>query len=168
MTGIETVAAIATVVGSAATAAGTIAAGNAGEEQGEYEAAQLDIKAKEEQAAAQQEAQQLRERKERALSSLTARSAASGFSATDPTALALSDEIERYGTLQEQLAQYGGKSRRAGLEAQATGSRISGKAAKKGSRLSAAGTILGGVSSLGKYGGPLSSSGSAPASYRYG
>lgn len=167
MTGIETIAAIATVAGSAVSAVGTIAAGNAAKEQADYEAAQLDIKAKEEQAAAQQEAQQLREKKERALSSLTARAAASGFSATDPTALALSDEIERYGTLQEQMAQYGGKSRRAGYEAQATGTRITGQAAKKGSRLSAAGTILGGISSLGKYGGSVKGGGS-PSSYRYG
>lgn len=140
------------LVGSVVSAAGTLAAGKAQQQQAEYEAAQLDIKAKEEQAAAQQEAQQLRERKERAQSTLTARSAASGFSATDPTALALADEITRYGTLQEQMAQYGGKSRRRGYEAQAEGSRLSGRAAKAGARYSAMGTILGGITSMARYG----------------
>lgn len=145
---------LATIGGSAVSAMGTIAAGNAAQQQAEYEAQQLDIRAKEEQAQAQQEAKQYREQKERAQSALTARAAASGFSATDPTALALADEIERYGTLQEQLAQYGGKSRRAGTEAQATGVRMTGKAKKQGSRYSAVGTILSGVGSglSGRYG----------------
>jgi hypothetical protein len=164
---ITTAMMVATIAGSAVSAAGTIAAGNAEAQQAEYQAAQLDIRAKEEQAQGQQEAKQLREQKERALSSLTARSAASGFSATDPTSLALADEIERYGTLQEQMAQYGGKSRRTGTEAQATGARISGKAAKKGSKLSAAATILGGISSgLSKY-NTGSGGGSSSGSYRY-
>lgn len=143
---------LATVGGSAVSAMGTIAAGDAAYESAKYEAAQLDIKAKEEQAQAQQEAKQFREQKERAQSALTARAAASGFSATDPTALALLDELERYGTLQEQMAQYGGKSRRAGTEAQATGVRMTGKAERRGSRYSAAGTILSGIGGgLSKY-----------------
>jgi hypothetical protein len=165
---ITTAMLVATVAGSVMEAGGTIAAGNAAKQQADYEAAQLDIRAKEDQAQGQQEAKQLREQKERALSSLTARSAASGFSATDPTSLALADEIERYGTLQEQMAQYGGKSRRTGTEAQATGARISGKAAKKGSKLSAAATILGGISSgLSKYNTGSGGGGSSSGSYRY-
>jgi len=165
---ITTAMLVATVAGSAVTAAGTIAGGDAAEQSAKYEAAQLDIKAKEDQAQAQQDAKQLREQKERAQSALTARSAASGFSATDPTSLALLDELERYGTLQEQLAQYGGKSRRAGTEAQATGVRMTGKAQKRGSRYSAAGTILSGIGSgLSKY-NPGTFGGSGGSSYRYG
>lgn len=150
MAGLTAIATVAGLVGSAVSAAGTIAAGNAAQQQADYVAAQYDIKAKEEQAQGQLEARQLREKKELAQSALTARSAASGFSATDPTTLALADEIERYGTLQEQMAQYGGKSRRRGYEAQAKGKRISGKAARTGSRYGAAGTILGGISSMNK------------------
>lgn len=159
-------ATIATIAGTVVSAAGTIAAGNAADKQAQYEAAQLDIRAKEEQAQAQQEAKQLREQKQRAQSTLTARSAASGFSATDPTALALNDELERYGTLQEQLAQYGGKSRRAGVEAQAASARLSGKAQKTASRYSAAGTILGGLGGLSKYN--PGTYGSSSGSGRYG
>ena len=160
-------ATIATIAGSFVSAAGTIAAGKAEQQAANYEAQQLEIRAKEEQAQAQQEARQYREQKERAQSSLRARAAASGFSATDPTALALNDELERYGTLQEQMAQYGGKSRRVGTEAQATGARLTGRAKAIGAKYSAVGTILGGI------GGGLSrynsgSYGSTASAGRYG
>jgi hypothetical protein len=165
MTGLEMLAIGATIAGSAVSAAGTIAAGKAAQQSADYEAAQLDINAKEEQAAAQRDAQQYKDRKELALSSLQAQSAASGFSATDPTTLAIADEIERYGTVQEQMAQYGGKSRRRGLQDQATGRRLEGKAARKGSMYSAAGTILGGIgSSISRIPG----SGPSTGSLRYG
>ena len=167
MAALPAIAAIATIAGSVVTASGTLAAGKAAQQEANYEAQQLDIEAKNRQAKAQVEAGELRRRKDLALSNLQANAAASGFSATDPTSLALADEIARYGTYQEQLAQYGGTSERAGLEAQAEGRRISGKAARIGSRYSAAGTILGGVSSLaGKF--PSGSSAPSGASYRYG
>ena len=146
---------IATGVSMAATAAGTIvgaagarAQGKAAQAAAEFQAQQQEIRAKEEQAAAQREAQQLRRRKELALSELQARSAASGFSATDPTSLALADEIAKYGTMQEQMAMYGGTSRRAGLESQAFASRFEGRMARQAGRINAASTILGGVSSI--------------------
>lgn len=159
-----TIAPIAQVAGTGLTALGTIAAGRNAAAQGkmaqqaaDYEAAQLDIRAKEEKAAAQREAREFQRRKEHALSSLQARGASSGFSATDPTALAIADELARYGTLQEQTAQYGGSSRMAGTYAQADARRMAGdmalmegKAKKSSSYLTAAGTILGGISDLGK------------------
>lgn len=156
------VSAVATIGGMAmqlasanAAAAAQKAAGQAAKQSADFEAAQLDIRAKEEQAAAQRESEQIRRRRDLALSSLTARSAASGFSATDPTTLSIGDEITRYGTTQEQMAMYGGASRRAGVESQAAGRRFEGEAALRGANLSAsarrydaAGTILGGVSNL--------------------
>lgn len=180
---------IATVAGTAVSAVGTIAAGKAQAQQAkdeglvrkqsaDYQAAQLEMKGKEEQAAAQQEAEQYKRNKTLALSSLQSKAAGSGFSATDPTALALADEISRYGTLQEQMAMYGGTSRRAGLEDQAAGERFSGqsayvagrntaKAIKKASYFDAASTILGGASTLaGKYAKPAAPA--ASSSYRYG
>lgn len=157
-------AAIATVVsavtgmaGSYISAQGTLAAGKAADQAAKYEAAQLDIKAKEEQAAAQRDMLDQRREKELALSKLQSNAAASGFSATDPTSLALADEIEKYGTVKEQMAMYGGTSRRTGIEAQAHGRRMEGQAARIGSKYSAAGTILGGISTMaGKYAGPKS------------
>jgi hypothetical protein len=165
---------LATIASTALTAAGTIAAGNAAAAQGEatknaseYQAKQLEAQGKEQQAEAQVQAQQLGRQKRLALSSLTTNAAASGFSATDPTALALSDEIAKYGTLQEQTAMYGGARARQGLETNAAGQRYSGeiadilgKSKQSSSYLSAAGTILGGVSTMaGRYGGALPQTG---------
>lgn len=166
----EVISTVATVAGTAVTAAGTIAAGKSAKRAADYEAAQLDIRAKEEQAAAQREAEQLRRRKEVALSTLTANAAASGFTATDPTALQIADDIENYGTMQEQMAMYGGQSRRVGTEAQAEGRRYEGRAALSGAKSKAMGTILGGVTTLAdRYalrGRPQASGAASP--YRYG
>lgn len=159
---------VATLAGAGITAAGTIAAGDSTEKIAEFEAKQLEAKGKEEQAAGQKEAREYRRKKELALSRNQTVAAASGFSATDPTALALQDEIARYGTYQEQMAQYGGESRRSGLEGQAAGRRYEGKAEKRASRFRAAGTILGTAGSLaGKYGGGTGGS-SGGTSLRYG
>ena len=167
MATLTVISAIASLAAAGATAVGTIAAGEAQQEAANYEAAQLEQEGKQRQAESQLQAQQYRRRKELKLSELQAKAAGSGFSATDPTALALADEISRYGTYQEQIAQFGGRRQRAGLEAQAVGRRLSGKAAAKGARYSAAGTILGGISSFAsKYNSPASSS--AGGSFRYG
>ena len=155
MAELAVISAIAGMAGSFVQAQGTIAAGKAAQASANYEAQQLDIKAKEEQAAAQRDAQEFGRRKDLALSELQSKSAGSGFSATDPTTLAIADEVAKYGTMQEQMAMYGGESRRTGIEAQATGRRMEGKAAMAGARSSALGTILGGISSMaGKFAGP--------------
>src|SRR3990167_11241300 len=96
MSGLETVALIASIAGAATTAVGTIAAGNAKAAQAEseakaqeFQAKQLDLSSKEERASAQRDSLELRRRKNLALSQLQSRAAGSGFTATDPTALAL-------------------------------------------------------------------------------
>lgn len=162
--------AIATMVGTGVSAVGTLASGKATQQQyiqagtaerdaRELVARQLTAKGKEEMAAAQQEAAQYKRNKDLTQSTLQNRAAAGGFMATDPTAMALADEIDKYGTLQEKLALWGGASRRAGLESQAAGERFtgnsaysaalqSGKNARRASYFNAASTILGGVSTL--------------------
>lgn len=181
----------ALIASTAISAVGTIASGHAAEQQGralqqqyiqqgqankqamEFEAEQLENQAKTEFALGQREMFEKRRGKELALSSLTARSAASGFSATDPTTLALGDEISRYGTYQEQASMYGGEAAAEGLNLSAAGRRFSGeqglrsaiasgeaaaasgRAARNASYFGAAGTILGGLSGMaGKYGSP--------------
>jgi hypothetical protein len=178
----STVAPVASVVGTGLTAAGTIAAGRSAAAQGkfaqqaaDYEAAQLDIRAKEEKAAAQRDAREFQRRKEHALSANQARAGAGGFSATDPTALAIADELARYGTLQEQTAQYGGNSRMAGTYAQANArrmegdmARFEGNAKKNASYLNAAGTIMGGITDLASKYNPKGAGGWKTTTYRYG
>lgn len=155
MAGLGTIATVLSIAGGVANAVGTVAAGRAQIQAGRdqqavanFEADQLDMQAKEERAAAQQEALQLKRQKTLALSKLQARGAASGFTATDPSALHLAGEIEGYGTLQQQLAMYGGDSRARGLTASADARRFEGRAAARGGKLAAAGTIIGGISSM--------------------
>jgi hypothetical protein len=160
-----TVAPWITAAGTAVGALGTIAAGKDAKRNAAYEKAQLDIQAKEAQAASQREAEQYRRRKDLALAEITNKAAASGFTATDPTALAIADDVQRYGTLQEQMAMYGGASRRAGLEAQGNAAVMEGDSKYRASKWSAASTILGGVGTLADKYAPKTAKSS---SYRYG
>ena len=183
----------ALIASTAISAVGTIASGQAAARQGEalqqqyiqqgqaqqqaaeFEAAQFDIQAKNEFASGQRDMLEKRRNKKLALSTLQARSASSGFSATDPTTLALGDEISRYGTYQEQFSLYGGENAAVGSRLAAAGRRFSGeqalrssyasgeaaaeagRAARTSSYFNAAGTILGGISGMaGKYGGTSS------------
>ncbi|MEY9099065.1 DNA-binding protein H-NS [Sinorhizobium fredii] len=141
------VSAGATIAGGAIAAQGQKQAAASQKAALDYQAKQLEMQGKEEQAAAQHEVFQQRREKELALSALQARGAASGFDPTDATGLQIGEDIEKYGTLQEMMAAYGGKSRRAGLEAEAYGRRAEGNAIVSGAKSAAMGTILGSVSS---------------------
>lgn len=178
MAELAAVAAIASAASTALTAVGTVAAGNAAAARGEaanriagFEAAQIKQQGKDDLAAASAEMKAHRRQKTLALSTLQARAGAGGFSATDPTALGLAEEIEKYGTLQEQTALYGGhvaKERarlgQAGRVYEGAVAQELGTYARDQSYLSAAGTLLGGASSLAeKYGKKTP----APASYYY-
>jgi hypothetical protein len=83
---------------------------------------------------------------------LQAGSAASGFSATDPTTLNLAGDISEYGTYKQQVAVAGGQAKKEARYATAATKRTTGDAVVKAAKYSALGTILGGVSSLAKYG----------------
>jgi hypothetical protein len=167
MAALALISAVAGIAGSFISARGTLAAGKAQQQALNYEAAQLDVEAKQKQAEAQIEASQYKRNKDLKLSTLQNEAAASGFSATDPTSLSLADDITKYGTFQEQLAQYGGQVQRAGIEAQAEGRRMTGRAAVIGSRYAAAGTILGGISSMASKFNP-STAGVSSSSFMYG
>lgn len=165
----DILAPIATVAGTVVSYAGTMAAGKSAKAAAEYEAQQQEIAAKEERAAAQRDAEQLRRRKTLALSNLQTNAAASGFSASDPTVLNLAEDISRYGTVQEQMAQYGGESRAAGRRAQAEAARMSGRAAMQGAQYRAIGTVLSGITSLADRYNPSRRAGAGASSpYYYG
>lgn len=141
------VSAGATIAGGAIAAQGQKQAAASQKAALDYQAKQLEMQGKEEQAAAQHEVFQKRREKNLALSALQARGAASGFETTDPTGLQIGEDIAKYGTLQEMMAAYGGRSRRAGLQAEAVGRRAEGAAAVQGAKSAAMGTILGGLTS---------------------
>jgi len=148
MAGLSTLATIASLAATAVSAVGTIAAGRAQKQAADHRAAQLEVEAKQEQAKAQQDALALDRKKRLELSRLQARAAASGFGAADPTVLDLTGEVAQYGTLDQQLARYGGEVRAEDRRASAAGARAQGAAALRNSYFNAAGTILGGVSSM--------------------
>jgi hypothetical protein len=141
-------ATIASIAGTAVSAIGTIAAGKAQARAAEYEAVQLDIKGKEERALAQREALEKKRGTDLALSRHQAVMAASGLGTTDPTVTDQLGDIAEYGTYQQQLAQYGGDSRARILDYQARATRMAGKNQMRGAMYSAAGTILGGASTM--------------------
>lgn len=155
------------------------AMGRAQQEAANFEAAQLEAKGKEEQAVARVEADEIKRRKDLALSTLQARGAASGFSATDATSMQIGDEISKYGTVQEQMVLYGGAGRRQNYNTAAAGERYTGASAyqaartsaqaiRKGSKLEAMGTIIGGVSTLADRFATRLPASTGSSSYRYG
>ncbi len=157
--------AIASILGTVVSAAGTIAAGKAQQQQAEFEAKQLERKGKEEQVAAQDDAQAKRREAMLLQSRVQAVGASSGFSATDPTTLNIIKGIEQYGGYQAGNLQYAGNRDRQGRELQASARRFEGQAARQAAGYSAAATLIGGIGGLSKFAGGFSGGGS---SYRYG
>jgi hypothetical protein len=155
------IAPIAQAIGAGVGALGTLAAGRSAREAGNWQAQEHERAAMAERAGAQREAEQVSRRADLAQSRLQTVAAASGFSATDPTALNLTEEIGSHGDLQARTVRYGGEDRATGLRGQADMARYSGKAAQTASYFRAAGTILGGIGGLARYGGtgPASSTG---------
>lgn len=157
MADLATVAAVAGLAASGIQAYGTIAAGNAEadalESAANIEAAQLEARGLEEQVASQQEANRYRRQRDLALSALQARAAAGGFSATSEDVLDLTGDIAEYGTLQEQLARYGGANarKRYNYSAKTTrqGAQSRASSIKQGAKLAAVGQVLGSFSSFG-------------------
>jgi hypothetical protein len=139
----------ATLIGGGVTAAGTIAAGNAQESAAEFQAKQLEQQGREERAASQREAERVRKERDFILSRQQAVASASNLGALDETVLDLAGDVSEEAKLQEGLIRYGGEERAKGRTAQAAASRMEGRAAKTGSRFSAAGTIMGSIGSFG-------------------
>lgn len=166
MAGLTTLGLIASLVGTGVSAAGTIAAGNQAEAAAEFEAKQLDAAAAEEKAAAGREAAQKRKETEFVLSRQQAVASSSNLGALDETVLDLAGDVAQEGAVQAGMIQYGGDQRASGRRAQAQAARISGKAAKTGSYLSAAGTIMGGIGSFAE-GYSTRKSSSPSYSFRY-
>ncbi len=152
---------IASVAGGALSAAGTIVGGNAAADAGKagqqaknFEAVQLDQSAQESRAASQRTALEDRRKSKLLASTLQARAAASGGGAADQTVVDLGRDIAGRGEYEALTSMYTGENRARGLEDSAMGARMTGeallaegKAKKKASYLSAAGTLIGSAGS---------------------
>jgi hypothetical protein len=147
MSGFEIIAAL----GSGLSALGGISAGAAENANAKFEAAQMDMKAKEETAAAQRDAM-AKQREGRIVNSRAqAVAAASGAGAgTDaPTIVKLMKDTAGEAQYNADTAMYGGYSRAAGLRDSARGRRASGKASLLGSVLGGFGGVAKTVSGFG-------------------
>lgn len=139
---------VAQIGGTIVGAAGQIASGEAAKKDAEFQAQQLDIRGKQEFAAAQYEARQVARNTQLARSAIQARSAASGLGPTDATVLNTEADVASYGKEQELLALAVGEMSRRQAEYQAQSLRTTGQASATGAYYGAAGTILGGLGNI--------------------
>lgn len=147
---------IVALAGTAVSAAGTIMGARAQASALEYQAAVARQKGMAEKAAAQRDSLDTSRKTQFALSTLQARSAASGAGADDPTVASLAGDIAGRGFYQSALQMWQGEEAQWGAETQARGEEATASAYKTYGTMSALGTILGGAGSLlGKYGGSL-------------
>lgn len=158
-----------TAVGTAVSAVGTLAAGDAQQQAANYRAQQQEMAAKEAQAADQRQAFEQQRKTDLTLSTLQARAASQGSGdTTDDNVVKLGSDIAGRGEYQALMELFGGENRSRGLNDQAKASRYDGEVAKIGSQYSAAGTLLNGLGSgFSRY---AAASGKLPSadSLRYG
>jgi hypothetical protein len=123
------------LIGALVGAVGTIAGGVAEKRNADFEAQQMEMKAKEETAAAQRDAESKRREGVLINSRAQALAAASGAGAGDdaPTIVKLMSQTSSEADYNARSSLYGGYSRSAGLNDSAKGRRASGKASLLGS-----------------------------------
>lgn len=145
MSGLELIG----LLGTAISGVGTIAAGAAQKNAADYEAQQMDMKAKEEVAASQRDALQKKHEGAILNSRAQAVAAASGAGAgTDaPTIVKLMGDTAGTAQYNADSALYGGFSRAAGLKDAAKGKRAEGNASLLGSVFSGFGGMAKGITS---------------------
>lgn len=148
MAGLSTIATIAGLAGTVVSAVGTIAAGQAADRDAQFAAQQLDIQAKDEFAASQREAEEIKRNKELVISRQRAIAGASGFLPTSDDYVTLEAETAGFGKTQELSALAAGAMRRRNLEYEAASTRATGKANRTGSLYQAGGTILSGFGNI--------------------
>lgn len=158
-------AAALTGVGAGISALGTLGSASAQRQAGQAQQAQYAFKAAQEeqqatQAIAASQRQMFDTNRKTALtqSTLTARAAADGGSATDVTPLNLSQDIAGRGEYLALGDLFQGQDKAEGLRQQAGADRYSGAAAAAGANAQANATILGGIGSLASRFGSLGGS----------
>lgn len=149
------------LIGAVVSAAATIAGGNAAKQAAEGQNQAMIFRAKQEEKAAMEsraasQRAALDKRREEGIveSRLIATAAASGGGATDPTVIALGENIAGRGEYEALTETYKGENRARGYEDQASADKfqgqlalMEGKAKQSASRLSALGTIISGAGS---------------------
>lgn len=131
-----------TLLGGSIASQGALAAGQAEHDADYYKAAGLRINAQAARASGQSDAINVERKTADLQSTLRARAAASGGGVTDPTVLALSDQVEKQGTLSALTEMWKGEDQARNLTDSATGAEMSGDAALKGAGYKAQGITI--------------------------
>lgn len=139
---------ILSLAGTAVSAMGTIAAGNAQAAGLRYQAEVARRKSVQEEAAGQRSALEASRKAEVAGSRAQAVAAASGGGASDMTVVDNAKDLAGRGAYQAGLAQWQGDIRGWDYKTDAAAKEASASAAQSGAKMSAFGTILGGAGSL--------------------
>ena len=163
-----------TVISAGVGAAGTLAAGNNAVAMGQYQAKEYEQQGETATATAQRAAEEERRKTGLVESTLQARAAGGGASATAPSTLNVAGDIARRGEYNALMDLSQGENQQSGLTNMGQAAQYSGKIAQIGDTYSALGTIAGGAGSFARtlqygsggipqygggspYGGPLSS-----------
>jgi hypothetical protein len=151
MSGLETLALVAGLGGSAVSAVGQIQQGKAANAAAEQDALNAEAASREERAASQRDAIDKRKEAQIVMSRQQALAAASGAGAgaDAPTIVRLMSDTASQGELNAQTAMFGGESRAQGFLQTAKSRRAEGKASLLGSQIGAFGAVLSGLSSAG-------------------
>jgi hypothetical protein len=128
-----------TLLGGSIAAQGALDAGSAERTSAYYKAAGLRQSAQGERAGAQVDTNNLLLKRDNLQSTLRARAAASGGGVADPTVVALSDQVEKQGTLSALTEMWKGEDRARGLVDSARGAEMTGDAAYTAAGLRARG-----------------------------
>ncbi|MFG1212004.1 hypothetical protein V5F72_24070 [Xanthobacter flavus] len=138
------------LLGSAVSAVGTIAAGNAQAAAAKYEQKQDIINASQEQAVAQRKAEGERIRTARFVSSQQAAAGLSGGTSADPSTLNLMGAAQQEGKIREMSTLYEGAEKSRQWLTQAQADELKAQNARQAGMLGAAGTIVGGLGGAAK------------------
>lgn len=151
-----TATAVTTAVAAAATATTQIMSSNAQSASAKTQGQWAERQAMEDRAVAQRQAGEETRKKQLAQSRLMSVAGASGSGASDPTVMKLMGDIEKEGQYNASATQSDGDRRAAGTTYQAALDRWSAKETSRVSKISAAGTLIGGMGdAYGKYKSPM-------------
>ena len=145
------ISAVASLASGVVGAAGAMQQAKAQQAALKYQNQQLEIREKNRRAQAFMEKREEERKRDLTLSTLQARSAASGFMATDPTTLQLGEQITKRGTYFGDIRKFQGLDEAAGIEGQIASNRITSQAIGTGATYSALGSLLKGATGFASY-----------------
>jgi hypothetical protein len=135
-------------VGASVGAMGTLASGKNAAAMGQYQQQEYGVQADEATATAQRQMMEQQRETRLVQSTLTARAAGSGASASAPSVISLGSQIAGRGEYNALMSLSQGENQAAGLTSMGRAAAYGGSIAEEGSRYAAVGTLAGGAGSM--------------------